>query len=88
MGHPLQSATSLNSANYVSSGNLPNEFISITFPGGISSFEIAGDPAGGSFAMDDFTFTAVPEPRTYACAALFFLLLVTGREVCRRTRPS
>lgn len=45
-------------------GSSPNEFISIT-TSGIASVLIAGDPGGGSFAMDDLTFrssTAVPEP--------------------------
>jgi hypothetical protein len=43
-------------------GSSPNEFLSVSFPGGISSVTITGDPAGGSFAMDDAAFTDVPEP--------------------------
>lgn len=41
-------------------GSSPNEFLALTF-GGISSVRITGDPAGGSFVMDDIT-VEVPEP--------------------------
>ena len=66
----VASASSLFSQNFVSSGNPPNEFIHVAFAGGISSVTITGDPAGGSFALDDATYTttgaATPEPRTFS----------------------
>lgn len=48
-------------------GSSPNEFIQVTSALGISSVTIEGDPAGGSFTLDDATITplpnaAVPEP--------------------------
>jgi len=49
-------ASSLFSANYVSSGNPPNELIGLNFLAGISSITIAADPLGGSFTMDDASF--------------------------------
>jgi hypothetical protein len=53
-------------------GSSPNEFIGLGFAGGISSVTITGDPLGGSFTMDDMTYTsAVPEPD-------FFPLVITG----------
>lgn len=49
-------------------GSSPNEFLQIVFAGGFSYLDIAGDSAGGSFVLDDFTATprpeAVPEPAT------------------------
>ncbi|MCI0527141.1 MAG: PEP-CTERM sorting domain-containing protein, partial [Nitrospira sp.] len=42
-------------------------FLQISFAGGISSLLIAGASPGGSFTLDDLTFTqvaAVPEPGT------------------------
>ena len=43
-------------------GSFPNEFIQLSFAGGIDAITIDGDPAGGSFTLDDLTFTsAVPE---------------------------
>jgi hypothetical protein len=51
-------------------GSSPNEFLEVTFATGISSVTITGDPAGGSFVLDDATITpfgspaTVPEPGT------------------------
>ncbi len=58
---------SLFSSNAAASGvpgSSPNEAIQIAFAAGISRLVIAGDPNGGSFTMDDLTFTSVPEPAT------------------------
>jgi hypothetical protein len=53
-------------ANFVSSGNPPNELLQVSFAGGISEVSILGNPAGGSFVVDDMTVTSpgstVPEP--------------------------
>ncbi len=61
-------AISLFSANYVSSGNPPNELIQVAFASGIDHIVITGNPTGGSFVMDDVTFnnsvSASPEPGT------------------------
>lgn len=46
------------------SGSSPNEFLQVAYTGGISWIEIAGDPSGGSFTMDNFGGTPVPEPAT------------------------
>ena len=47
-------------------GSSPNEFIELSNAIGMSSVTIAGDPFGGSFAMDDMSYSAqassVPEP--------------------------
>jgi hypothetical protein len=46
-------------------GSSPNEFLQVAYAGGISWMEIAGDPFfGGSFTMDDFGGTPIPEPAT------------------------
>lgn len=56
-------------------GSSPNEFLTLTFASGISSVTIAGDPAGGSFVLDDLMYQAAtiasPEPTS-------LLLLATG----------
>lgn len=54
-------------------GSSPNELISVTFPSGISTVTITGDPGGSSFAMDDITYTAAqptPEPATLGYSGL------------------
>jgi hypothetical protein len=67
-------AVSLYNSNMALSGDpgsTPNEFLQVAFGSGISSVTITGDPAGGSFVMDDLAFQSadVPEPSS------FFLLL-------------
>jgi hypothetical protein len=60
------SAFSSNDALFGDPGSSPNEFLSVSSPGGISSLTMAGDPDGGSFVMDDATTTsAVPEPHLF-----------------------
>ena len=51
-------------------GSSPNEFLQVAFAAGISSVSIAGDPAGGSFAMD----APVPEPSNLALVSIGFIL--------------
>jgi hypothetical protein len=47
-------------------GSSPNELISLSFVGGMSSVTIAGDPFGSSFTMDDVSYTSgTPEPSTF-----------------------
>jgi hypothetical protein len=74
------SAFSSNDALFGDPGSSPNEFLQVSFGDGISSVTITGDPAGGSFVMDDISFTsAVPEPSS-------LLLLVTGALAIRVLR--
>ena len=58
------SAFSSNLALSGDTGSSPNEFLQVSFAGGISSVTITGDPGGGSFVLDDASITtptAVPE---------------------------
>lgn len=60
-------------------GSSPNEFIRVSFTSGISSITITGDPGGGSFTLDDATYTSTaPEPNPFlsvliGTVALFIL---------------
>lgn len=69
------------------SGSSPNEFLEVTFASGISSVTITGDPAGGSFVLDDATITAlgsagnqVPE----SPGGFLFLVALIALAVARR----
>lgn len=81
-GGLLGSVSSLFSENYVSSGNAPNELLSLS-GSGISMVVIEGDPFGGSFAMDNMSVVTspVPEPST-----LFLLLTGVIGLLVRRIR--
>lgn len=61
----------------------PNEFLSVTSPGGISQITITGDPLGGSFAMDDLTYTpaAVPEPNSVYTVLTGLVAIATVRKL-------
>ncbi len=63
-------------------GSSPNEFLSVSSLTGISSITITGDPAGGSFVVDDtvITYPDVPEPSS----ALLSLTAVTGGFLASR----
>lgn len=77
-GIQVAATTSAFSANMAFSGDpgsTPNEFLELSSAGGIASASIAGDPAGGSFTLDNLTFTpmqtnAVGEPASIALLAL------------------
>jgi hypothetical protein len=68
----VASVTSAFSSNLALSGDpgsSPDEFLEVSDAAGISSVTITGDPAGGSFTMDNATITSlpansVPEPGT------------------------
>ena len=82
----VASATSAFSSNLALSGDpgsSPNEFLSVSFAGGISSVTITGDPAGGSFVLDNATYTtpaaSVPEP-----SSIFLFLTGTAGLLVRK----
>jgi len=53
-------------------GSLSSEFLQVAFAGGISRLVIEGDPAGGTFTLDDLTVSPaapVPEPGTFVLLA-------------------
>ena len=85
----VASATSLFSADYVSSGNAPNELLQVSFAGGIKSVTITGDPLGTSFVVDDVTYwsatAGVPEPTTASLLLLAFVVLVALRRSFQHT---
>jgi hypothetical protein len=63
----VSSTTSTFSNNEALSGDpnsAPNEFLQVSSPGGISKVTITGSPLGGSFTLDDATFTSTPEPQS------------------------
>jgi len=68
------------------SGSSPNEFLQMSDAGGISSVTITGDPAGGSFTLDDATYvtamkTAVPEPGTVLLLLIGTIGFVSLRRI-------
>jgi hypothetical protein len=66
-------------------GSSPNEIIEISSVAGFTKVVIAGDPAGGSFAVDDISFVSgVPEP---GGARLLVLLGIAG-GIWARGRPT
>jgi hypothetical protein len=79
------SAYSSNDALFGDSGSNPNELLQVSYAGGMSSFTITGDPAGGSFTMDDVTYisgtSTVPEPSSLAFLLSGGIILVSlGRR--------
>ena len=89
LNNSVATATSAFSSNLALSGDAgssPNEFLQVLVAGGISRVLIAGNPAGGSFTLDDATVTAptsVPEPSTFTLVALGGLFV---RRAARRRR--
>lgn len=69
-------------------GSTPNERLSVASAIGISRVTIGGDPAGGSFAMDDLSLESrsadVSEPPVAALLMLGTLLLGRARAGLRR----
>ena len=56
----LGSTSTLYSGNLISSGNPPNEFLTLAFSGSIKTVKITGDPAGFSFTLDNLTYSTPP----------------------------
>jgi hypothetical protein len=82
LDNAVASATSAYANNLALSGepgSSPNEFLQVAFAGGISRVLIGGDPAGGSFTLDDAEYTsAVPEPSTALLFTTALLALAFG----------
>jgi hypothetical protein len=85
----VDSASSAFSSNLALSGDpgsIPNELLAVTFFGGISRLTITGDPFGGSFTLDDVTYSPVPVPEPSEVSLLLVGLgcLVALREIIKR----
>ena len=79
-GNSVATAASLFASNLALSGvagSSANELISLLAAGSFTRLIIQGDPAGGSFVVDDLSIVAVPEATTSALM-LAGLLLVAG----------
>jgi hypothetical protein len=81
----VDSVTSAFFANMALSGDnesSPNELLQVSFASGISSLVITGNPIfGGSFVMDDASYTApVPEPSTISLLLVGGIALFLGRK--------
>lgn len=82
----VQSLFTTNQALSGEPGSSPNELISMVVPGGFTSLVITGDPAGGSFVLDDLTFTAaVPEPATLSLLILGAAVVAARRRLIRHS---
>src|SRR5207253_2029867 len=79
------SAFSSNLALSGDPGSSPNEFLGVTFAGGVKKVTIQGDPAGTSFTLDDLTFatriTAVPGPPAVILLGLSVASLIGWRRI-------
>lgn len=81
-GNVVATAQSLFSNNLALSGvagSSPNERIDVGVATGFSRLVIAGDAGGASFAVDDLSVSAVPEPSTLA-TLLFGLGVLAARK--------
>jgi hypothetical protein len=67
-------------------GSSPNEFLHVSFAGGISSVTITGDPGGSSFTLDDATIDSTPEPSS-VILLLTVLAALAAMNRFRRERP-
>ncbi len=85
----VDSANSAFTQNFVSSGNAPDELIALSYAAGFDSVTITGDPAGGSFVMDDVVYdtsstppvSVVPEPGGIALASLGILAIISSAQI-------
>jgi hypothetical protein len=78
------SAFSTNAALSGDPGSAPNEFLELAFASGIAKLTVSGDAGGGSFVLDDLSFTPtalpVPEPGTAALTAIALAGLLARRR--------
>jgi hypothetical protein len=92
----VASATSAFQSNLALSGDpgsSPNELLTLASASGISRVTLQGDPGGGSFVLDDLSYTpvastAAPEPSTglLAGCVLFFVAAARWAAVPRGAR--
>jgi len=83
LNNPVNSVSSAFLSNLALSGDLgstPNELLQVSVPGGISQVMITGDPAGGSFTLDDATFAPIPEPGTLSLLIIGSLAFISARN--------
>ena len=83
----VATALSLFSSNLAlsgDSGSSPNEFLQVSFASGISSVSITGDPLGGSFVMDDVTYTTTEAPVPEPSSIILFLTMAAGLFAARK----
>ena len=57
-------------------GSTPNEFLAVSFPSGIAFAIITADPLGGSFALDDLTYTPVTTAISEPTSVVLFLSVI------------
>ena len=82
--HPSGSAASAFTNNLGltgDAGSAPNEFLKLTSAAGIAAIRISGYPSGGSFVLDDLTFSpvqSIDEPETLALLAMAMTILIFG----------
>jgi hypothetical protein len=88
----LDSTLSLYSTNAALSGDpgsSPNEFLQLAFASGISKLTVTGDAGGGSFVLDDLSFTPtavpIPEPATAVLMAVALAGLLARRRFAGST---
>lgn len=67
-------------------GSNPNEQLTLS-ASGIKSITINGDPAGGSFTLDNATITPVPEPSSILLLLLTCTCFVVRRKVSNTQKP-
>jgi len=75
-GNVVATILSTYSSNYASSGNAPNEYLSLSLGTPASRIQLLGALAGGSFTADDLTFSTapnVPEPSSLSLAIVGML---------------
>jgi hypothetical protein len=82
----LTSAYGNNSALSGDTGSSPNELMQLSASVGIKRVTITGDQLGGSFVVDDFTTSNVPEPGSLALV-LAGMVALSLRECHKRRRP-
>ena len=81
----VQSTFNSNDALFGDAGSSPNELLRLASATGIFSVTITGDPAGGSFVLDDITFQTADVPETQT--GLLFLFGLGGLATVRKKHP-
>jgi hypothetical protein len=69
-------------------GSSPNELLQVVYAAGISSVTIIGDPAGGSFVLDDASFQAATSTAPEPTSVFQILIGVTALALLKRRSAS